>query len=83
MADLEVLSLDELPENSFLVIRVDVAGPMEKNIAARDMVVELAKYKDIFRKKKTTLMIMTPKEGLDVLTEEEMNAAGWYRKETS
>jgi len=80
MADLEVISLNDLPTNSFLVIRVDVPGPMEKYIAARDMAAELMRHKDVFKEKQVTIMIMTPKEGLEILTEAEMNSAGWFRK---
>ncbi len=77
---LEYLSIDDIPENSFIVLRVDVAGPMEKYQAADALSGELGKYRDLFIKKKLTLMILTPKESLEVLTEEEMNQAGWVRK---
>lgn len=80
MADLETFCIDDIPKNSFLIIRVDVAGPMEKNLAAKGIIPELMKYKLMFREKNITLMIMTPKEGLEVLTEEEMNQAGWIKK---
>jgi hypothetical protein len=80
--ELETICLGDVPENSFIILRIDVAGPMEKNQAADRLVVELDKYKDIFTKKKLTLMIMTPKENINILTEEEMNQIGWVRKMT-
>jgi hypothetical protein len=80
-AELEYLCLEELPNNCFLVIRVDVPGPMEKMAAASELARGLAKYSHIINEKKATVMVMTPKEGLSVLTEEEMNQAGWIRKQ--
>ena len=78
--NLETLSVDDIPTNSFLVIKVDVAGPMEKYIAASRMAISLEPYAKIFREKNITIMIMTPKESISILTEEEMNQAGWVRK---
>lgn len=80
MADLEVLDMDTLPQNSFLVIRVDVAGPMEKMAASTDIARGLQRYQKIFREKNVTILVMTPEENLDILTEVEMNQAGWFRK---
>jgi hypothetical protein len=80
-AELEYLCLEELPENSFLVIRVDVAGPMEKMAASSEIARGLARYTHILQEKRVTVMVMTPKENINILTEEEMNQAGWVRKE--
>lgn len=80
--NLEYLCLDEIPDNSFVLLKVDVAGPMEKNQAADGLVGILDQYQDIFIKKKLTLMILTPKESLEVLTEAEMNQAGWFKKDS-
>lgn len=79
---LEFISLDEIPDNSFIMIKVDVAGPMEKYHAADYLVGELNKHSNVFYKKKLTIMILTSKESIDVLNENEMNQAGWYRKST-
>lgn len=82
MADpkLEFLPLDDIPNNSFILLRIDVAGPMEKYQAADNFLGELNRYQEIFRRKNLTLLIMTPKETIEILTEEEMNKAGWFRK---
>ena len=80
MADLETFSLEELPQNSFLVIRVDVAGPMEKYAAANELSKAIQKYQKIFLERNVSILVMTPKENLEVLTEAEMNQAGWFRK---
>lgn len=77
---LEIIQLDEIPANSFIVLKVDVRGPMEKYQAADITIGNLNKYNDIFTEKKITLLILTPKESIDILTEDEMNKAGWYRK---
>ena len=77
---LDFVPLDEIPDHSFIILRVDVPGPMEKLQAADSIVGGLNQYKDIFKRKHLTFMIMTPKESLDILTEAEMNQAGWYRK---
>jgi len=82
-AELEYLCLEELPKNSFLVIRVDVAGPMEKMAASSDIARGLARYTHILQEKRVTVMVMTPKESISILTEGEMNQAGWVRKESN
>ena len=78
---LETFCLDNVPENSFLLLRLDVPGPMEKYVAANGLLKELEKYKPIFEEKKITLMLMTPKEDLSILTEKEMAQIGWIRRE--
>jgi hypothetical protein len=78
-ASLEYINLDEIPSNSFLIIRVDVPGPMEKFLAMKDMAKELSKYKNIFITKNITIMVMTQKETMEVLTETEMNNLGWSK----
>jgi len=80
MIELETLCLEDIPPNSFLVIRVDVPGPMEKYRAATDISRAIQKYQKIFTDRNISIMVMTPKEGLEVLTEAEMNQAGWFRK---
>jgi len=79
--ELQSLSVDDIPNNSFLVVRVDVSGPMEKMVAANDLLKLIQPYKDILAQKNVSLMVFTPKEGFEVLTEDEMNMAGWVRKE--
>jgi len=80
---LKVLSLDELPEHSFIVLTVDVPGPMEKYQASDSIVGKLNEHKNIFKDRKLTLIVMTTKETIDILTEEEMNQIGWFRKKLS
>jgi hypothetical protein len=79
---LEVLSLEEVPDNSFVIIRVDVAGPMEKYLAANGIIKELNKYRELFSRKKLTIITLTPKEDIGILTEPEMNQIGWFRSTT-
>jgi 5-formyltetrahydrofolate cyclo-ligase len=80
MENLEYLDLNELPNNCFLIIRVDVVGPMEKYAASQNIAKTLTSHIDVLKKKKISLMIMTPKEKFEILTEQEMNQAGWFRK---
>lgn len=77
---LEVLAVDDIPDNSFLIIRVDVPGPMEKYMAANELAKVLGPYHDLFKRKNVSIMIMTPQEKFDIMTEEELNQAGWVRK---
>ena len=80
---LETLSVGDIPDNSFLVIRVDVAGPMEKYIAATQIANGLRPYFAIFKNKNVNIMVMMPNERFEIITETEMNSAGWYRKTTT
>lgn len=79
MVDLESFCLEELKPNSFLIIRVDVAGPMEKYKAATEISRGLQLYQRILKEKNITILVMTPKEGLETLTEDDMRQIGWVR----
>jgi hypothetical protein len=80
--EFESLSLTDLPDNSFLVLRIDVPGPMEKHQAVDSIMGELRQYRELMARKKITILLLTQKENLEVLTEREMNQAGWFRKST-
>jgi tRNA-binding EMAP/Myf-like protein len=78
---LEVLSMEDVPPNSFILLKVDVAGPMEKMQAVSGIAESIRPFAQSFKNKNIVFMVLTPKESLSVLTEEEMNSIGWYRKE--
>ena len=79
-ASLEFFDLNEVPNNSVIIVRVDVPGPMEKFIAAKNLYKLLYTHKDLLSGKHITILTMTPKEGIEVMTEKDMNNVGWFRK---
>lgn len=79
---LEFLDLNEIPDNSIIVIKVDVAGPMEKFIAAKGMYKTLYAHRYLLSGKRISVLTLTPKESIEVVTEEDMNNVGWYRKQS-
>ena len=77
------INMDEVKENSVLIITINVAGPEEKMAVAPVFSKLLAPYAVELRKKHVTVMLMTANENLTNITEAEMNAAGWHKKEES
>lgn len=78
-----VINIDELKPNSVIVINVDVNGPLQKMAVAPAFSKLLSPYINILKEKRITVMLLTTKETMEIITEEEMNASGWERKEKS
>lgn len=77
------LNIDEIKPNSVLVITIDAASPTEKMAIAPVFSRLLAPYVPILREKRVTVMLMTSKENINVVSEDDMNAAGWFKREKS
>jgi len=77
------INMDEVKENSVLVITINVAGPEEKMAVAPVFSKLLAPYATELRKKHVTVMLMTATENITNITEAEMNAAGWIKEQKS
>lgn len=77
------INVDDIKPNSVLVINVDVETPMQKMAVAPVFSKLLAPYAATLREKKVTVMLMTLQENINIVTEEEMNRAGWQKKEKS
>lgn len=78
-----VLNVDDIKPNSILVINVDVESPVHKMAVAPVFSKLLAPYTRKLQEKKVTVMLMTLNESINTVTEEEMNRAGWHKKEES
>lgn len=78
-----VLNVDDIKPNSILIINVDVESPVHKMAVAPVFSKLLAPYANTLREKKVTVMLMTLNESINTITEEEMNRAGWHKKEES
>ena len=74
-----VINVNELKNNSILIIKVDAPTPGHKMMIAPAFQKLLQPYGPAF-KEKTLQSFMTTKEDLTVVTEEEMAAAGWEKK---
>ncbi|HOS16040.1 MAG TPA: hypothetical protein PKX15_03350 [Bacteroidales bacterium] len=78
-----VINVNELKNNSILIIKVDAPTPGHKMMIAPAFQKLLQPYGPAFKEKNITVMLMTTKEDLTVVTEEEMAAAGWEKKDKS
>ena len=80
---ISILNIDEIRPNSVLIINIDVESPEEKMAVAPVFSRLLAPYTPLLREKRVTVMLMTSNENINVINEEDMNAAGWFKKEKS
>ena len=77
-----VIDFENLKEGSVVVLKVGgdmVHKQMVHQAFARFVSKRIEKIKD----KKMTILFLDPGDDLDVLTEEDMNKAGWTRKDKS
>ena len=75
--------VDDIKNNSILIITVDVNSPAQKMAVAPVFSKLLAPYTETLRNKRVTVMLMSTKENINLIPEDEMNKAGWYKKEES
>lgn len=78
-----VINLNTIQPNSILVIKIDVPSPLHKMAVAPSFAKLLQPHGKKLREKNVTIMLMTTKEDLSIITEEEMNRAGWEKKDKS
>jgi len=77
------INVDDINPNSILVINIDVVSPIQKMAVAPVFSKLLAPYAQKLRDKNVTVMLMTLHENINLITEEEMNKAGWEKKAKS
>ena len=77
------INVDDIKPNSILVINIDVDGPMQKMAVAPVFSKLLAPYAAKLREKGVTVMLMTLHENINLISEEEMQNAGWEKKAKS
>lgn len=78
-----VLNVDEMKPNSIVLIKVEAENPVHKMAVAPLFQKLLSPYGPKLREKNITIMLMTTKESLEIISEAEMNRAGWQKKEKS
>ncbi len=74
------INIDDIKPNTILCITVKVANPIEKMQMAPMLSKLFSPFASKLREKGVTVMIMSQNESIDLITEEEMNAAGWEKK---
>ena len=79
----QTINIDEIKPHSILIINVEVENPIQKMAIAPTFAKLLAPYGPTLKEKGVTIMLMSLHENINVVSEEEMNAAGWEKKEKS
>ena len=75
-----ILNIDDIKPNSILVINVNISTPEEKIALAPIFSRLLAPFANTLREKRVSVMLMSLNENINLISEEEMNAAGWEKK---
>lgn len=78
----KIINMDDLKPNSMLVINIDVEQSQKMTVSPVFAKL-LNPYAAQLKEKHISVVIMTVKEHIDVISEKDMNAAGWYKKEKS
>lgn len=75
-----IINIDDIKPNTVLVINIDVNTPEEKMACAPAFGKLLAPYAAILKEKRVTVMLMSTKENISQISEEEMANFGWEKK---
>ena len=78
-----ILNVDDLKQNSVLIVNVDVKSPEHKMALAPVFAKLFTPFSQKLREKSVTVMLMSLKESIQMISEEDMNNAGWFKKEKS
>ena len=75
-----VIDFANLAKNSVIVLKI--GGDAGHKLRMHQAFVRFVKSKeDIFKEKQLTVLFLEPEDSFEVLTEEDMNKAGWQKKE--
>ena len=77
-----VIDFNNLAKNSVIVLKI--GGDTGHKMRMHQAFVRFINSKgDLFKEKKFTVLFLEPEDSLEVLTEEDMDKAGWQKKEKS
>ena len=77
-----VIDFDNLAPNSVIVLKI--GGDTGHKMRMHQAFVRFINSKgNLFKEKKFTVLFLEPDDSLEVLTEEDMDKAGWQKKEKS
>ncbi len=77
------INIDEIKPNTVLIINIAVDGPEQKMAVAPIFGKLLAPFAKKLKEKGVTVMLMALHENITLVSEKEMNAAGWEKKNKS
>lgn len=78
------IDFDSLAENSVVLIKLNTDNPMRFEALQRGIVKQVLDPRfETLKKKRICVLFLQAGEGIEVLTEDDMKAAGWEKKEKS
>ena len=77
------INIDDIKPNTILIINIAVDGPEQKMAVAPVFGKLLAPFAKKLKEKGVTVMLMALNENITLISEKEMNAAGWEKKDKS
>ncbi len=78
-----IINVDELKPNSVILINIDVNTPAQKNAVSPSFAKLFSPYSKELKEKNISIMLLSLKETIKSISEEEMNSDGWFKKEKS
>lgn len=81
--DLIKINIDELKDNSVLVIKIAPEGMHQRQAATQQIAMALRPLAPKIKEKNMCLLVMATGETMEVLDEAQMNQIGWEKKDKS
>ena len=79
-----VVDLDNIPQNAIVMIKLNVTDPMRANMMHRAIAKQVLEPRiEKLKEKRVCILFMQTGDDISVMTENEMNQAGWEKKEKS
>jgi len=78
------LNFDDLKDNSVLLVKINSDDPQYSHGFQMGVIRHVLEPRaKVLKEKKVTVLFMSDKDDLSILSEEEMNQAGWTKKDKS
>lgn len=80
----KAIDLENVPEKSVLVVKINTDNPIHAQTMQQGIVRQILEPRfKLLKEKKITVLFMSSMDDLTVITEQDMERAGWYKKEPS
>ena len=80
----DTIDIDNIPQNSVVLIKLNVDDPMRVNIMQRIIAKQVLEPRiEKLKEKRVCILFMSADDDISIMTEADMESAGWEKKEKS
>lgn len=77
------ICINDIKPNTMMIIHVNAPTQVQKIKFYETLQSLLSPFKEILKEKKVTVVVMGITETIEMIPEDQMNNAGWFKKEAS